>query len=693
VQTIPEVRRTDGGTAATLPAARRRLRVPFWWDRASRPASPAAGIKPASGARCLSERDAGATGRPAVAPPLPTQPPRGQRTRTAAGLSLCVLAPLAVALAFLVVAFEGAAASLAAVAALAVAGVAVSILLARDAAARSAREQAERQQALLAELPVATYAARLADSRPEYVSPQIERLLELTAEQAFDVGDFWTPRLHELDRERVLRHWRAWCAEPAARPFRHTYRLLTESGRAVWVEDVTVLIGERGGTRSFQRHLLDVTGRHELAEQLREAQKHEALGRVASAVAHDFNNLLTVVGGYAELLRARLDEGAEREGAAAIDAAARRGTALVRQLLSFARPRPSDRRVVDLNAVVADFAPLVRQVIGEDIEFLLGLERHPLPVEVDSARLDQVLMNLVVNARDAMPDGGRLAIATSAVELDVLDEDGVGREWAALLSVSDSGTGLEAETADRVFEPFFSTKEHGQGSGLGLATSRGIVTEAGGSLDFSTVPGRGTTFWVQLPLASADYEAPEEPQSIVSAPLGGQEAILLVEDEPALRELEQAMLEDAGYEVHAAADAEDALELAGRHEVDLVVVDVVLPGRSGLQLVEELGARGSDFPAVFVSGYVSDEVLSRGLPTRAAAVIEKPFSRETLLRAIREALDGSGATVVPLPAAAVSSQLVRCLGCGAHYRRPLPHVSPATTVCPKCEYVGWAPLD
>jgi CheY-like chemotaxis protein len=364
----------------------------------------------------------------------------------------------------------------------------------------------------------------------------------------------------------------------------------------------------------------------------------------------------------------------------------------VRQLLSFARPRPSDRGVVDLNAVVADFAPLVRQIIGEDIELLLGFERHPLPVDVDPARLDQVLMNLVVNARDAMPEGGRLAIATSAVELDVLAEHGVTRQWAALLSVSDTGTGLEPETAERVFEPFFSTKEHERGSGLGLATSRGIVTDAGGSLDFSTVPGRGTTFSVQLPLAAAEHEVPEEPQAIASAPLGGQEAILLVEDEPALRELEQVTLEDAGYEVHPAADAEEALELAGRHGLDLVVVDVVLPGRSGPQLVDELGSRGFDFPTVFVSGYGSEEVLSRGLPTRGAAVVEKPFSPETLLRVVREALD-SAAAVAPLPVAAESSQMVRCLGCGARYRRPLPHLSLATTVCPKCEYVGWAAAE
>jgi len=600
---------------------------------------------------------------------------------------------VAVALAAFVVAFGGLADGLAAVAIIALAGVAVATLVARDATARSAREQAERQHALLAELPLATYTARLVDSRAEDVSPQIERLFELTAEQALDVGDFWTPRLHELDRERVLRHWRTWCAEPAAKPFRHTYRLLTESGRTIWVEDVTVLDRERGGARSFRRHLLDVTRRRELEEQLLETQKHEALGRVAGTVAHDFNNLLTIVAGYAERLKGRLEEPADRDDAVAIGAAAERGATLVRHLLSFARPRPSERRVVDLNALVADFAPLVRRVIGEDIELLLGFERHPLPVEVDPARLDQVLLNLVLNARDAMPDGGRLTVATSAVQVDELREDGVSREWAAFVSVSDTGTGLEASTAERVFEPFFTTKEHGRGSGLGLATARGIVTEAGGSLDLSSAPGQGTTFWIQLPLAAAGFEPPPEPQPVPIVPLCGQEAILLVEDEPALRELEQVTLEEAGYEVHAAADAEEALELVGRHGLDLVVVDVVLPGRSGPQLVEELGARGFDFPAVFVSGYGSKEVLSRGLPARAAAVVEKPFSPDALLHAVREALDGAGATVVPLPAGAESAQLVRCLGCGAHYHRPLPHLSLAASACPQCEYVGWASLE
>jgi signal transduction histidine kinase/DNA-binding NarL/FixJ family response regulator len=701
---IPEARITDQGEADLPAAPRRPDRDPNRGDRATRPGRPAAENTPASRARRLVAHDAGASGRPAVRSLLPPQPPRRQRWRTVAGRShagrsLATFAPLAAALAALVV-LLGDAATLVALATLTLAAATVATLLARREAARTAAAQVAQNRALTEELPFATYAARLADSQPEYVSPHIERLFETTAEQAFGVGDFWTPRLHPLDRERVLRHWRAWCADPAAKPFRRNYRLLTQSGRVIWVEDVTVLAGgATRATRTFQRHLLDVTERHQLEEQLREAQKHEALGRVAGAVAHDFNNLLTIVAGYSERLKSRLPELREREDAVAIAAAAARGTSLVRQLLSFTRPRPSDRRVLDVNGLVADFAPMVRRVIGEDIELVLGFERHPLPVEVDPARFDQVLMNLVVNARDAMPEGGRLTIGTAAVEVEGAG-DGSVRAWNAVVTVSDTGTGMDDETAARIFEPYFTTKQEGRGSGLGLATAHGIVKEAGGVLEFSSAPGLGTTCWIHLPLAATEYEAPEEPQPVPTAAPRGQESILLVEDEAALRELEHVTLGDAGYEVHAAADAAEALDLAARHGVDLMVVDVVLPGMSGPQLVEELRTRGFDFPSVFVSGYGSEDFASRGFDAGPTTVIQKPFYPETLLRTVREELDRAAAAG-PAPARAVTPirrephvpaapQPVRCLRCHAHYRRPLPDFSLGGGCCPECDYVGWA---
>ena len=385
------------------------------------------------------------------------------------------------------------------------AAVVVAHLLARDQAARGALEHSEeRHRHLVEELPLVTYSARVDDSRAEYVSPQIERLLELTAEQALAEQDFWTPRLHALDRGRVLAEWHAWCADPGAEPFRRTYRMLTDGGRVIWVDDVTILVGDGADKHPrFQRHLLDVSEQRQLEEQLREAQKFEALGRLAGGVAHDFNNLLSVIAGYSERLVPGLPERTQLESAAAIGAAADRGTALVRQLLSFSRPQPSDHRLIDLNTLVAEFVPLLRRVIGEDVELELAFERHPLPVEVDPARIDQVLMNLVVNARDAMPCGGRLTIATAAVDVDEAAGDRLVRRRSAVVTVSDTGTGIDAATRERIFEPFFSTKERGKGSGLGLATAYGIVAQANGTIAVSSTPGRGTTFLVHLPLAAS----------------------------------------------------------------------------------------------------------------------------------------------------------------------------------------------
>jgi signal transduction histidine kinase/DNA-binding response OmpR family regulator len=646
--------------------------------------------------------------------------------QTVTGLSLAVLAPLAVGLSVL------ASSRAATLATFGLAAVAVAHSLARQEAARRALEYSERRhRTLVEELPLVAYAARLVDSRVEYVSPQIARLLDLTAEQALHEHDFWTPRLHALDRDRVLREWHAWGTHPSLEPFRQTYRMLTDGGRVIWVEDVTILVGDRADKQPrFQRHLLDVSEPRQLVEQLREAQKFEALGRLASGVAHDFNNLLGVIGGHSERLASRLLESTQRESAVAIGAAADRGAALVRQLLSFSRPRPSDHRLIDLNTLVGEFVPMLRRVVGEDIELELVFERHPLPVEVDPARIDQVLMNLVVNARDAMPDGGRLTIATAAVAVDEAANDGVTLGRTAVVAVSDTGAGMDAETRERIFEPFFTTKESGKGSGLGLAIASGIVSEANGTLVVFSAPGRGTTFRIHLPLAGLELEPEIEPVAEPATPLGGPETVLLVEDEASVRALEQMTLEDAGYRVHPAADAAEALELARRYMFDLLLADVVMPGMSGPQLVEELHARGCDLPTIFVSGYGSDEFSSRGVHAANAAVVQKPFHRNELLGKVREVLDGAatnelpgapdsswefertldafrrsagararvlGAPVRPAePAAgapAARSLSVRCLTCSARYERLAGRDTAAPSCCPRCEYVGWATVE
>jgi PAS domain S-box-containing protein len=693
MQSIPRGLLRDDVDVAARSAALRRLRELVGRDRASRSGRPTAGVIRRIGTG-TPPAPILARARPAVPAPL-RRPQSAQRQREIAGLLLAVLLALSIGALAVVASYPGerlpAYAGLVAVVAFGGLAVAVARLIARRQAAGNALAYSERRyRTLVEELPLVTYAARVLDSRLEYVSPQIERLLELTAEQALDEQDFWTPRLHPVDRDRVLRDWHAWCANPTAEPFRRTYRMLTESGRTIWVDDVTVLDGEPADNAPcFQRHLLDVSEQRSLEEQLREAQKFEALGRLAGGVAHDFNNLLAVIAGYSERLASRLTDETQRDSAVAIAAAADRGTALVRQLLSFSRPHPSDRRLVDLTMLVGEFVPLLRRLIGEDIELELGFELQPLPVEVDLARMNQVLMNLVVNARDAMPAGGRLTIATSPADGETGD-DGVVRYRTGVLTVSDTGVGIDAKTSERIFEPFFTTKDPGQGTGLGLATAYGIVKQSGGQLGVSSTPGQGTTFTIRLPLAASDLRETAEPAPLQAAPAGGFETVLLVEDESSLRELEQLILEEAGYCVHAAADAAEALELARRHAFDLLVVDVVMPGLSGPQLVEELQARRGGFPTIFVSGYGTDEFASRGIDVDGNAVVRKPFHSEALLGKVRELLDRTTASAQR--AHAGTSLIARCLACGARYRRTVPP-SIGRNCCPRCRYVGWADTE
>jgi len=462
--------------------------------------------------------------------------------------------------------------------------------------------------------------------------------------------------------------------EPAAAPVAEKIERLTDMTAGQALEpSASFSPGEAEGT-SLSMH---------------EVQKLEALGRLAAGVAHDFNNLLSVISGYCDRLTLRLPEGADKASVREISAAADRGAALVRQLLAFSRPQPVELRRVDLNGVVHALAPMLRRVVGEDVDLEIALDRRPLPVDVDTARIDQVLVNLVVNARDAMPGGGRVTITTALVDGDDLAPTGFERRPEAMVAVTDTGVGMDAETQARVFEPFFTTKGAGQGSGLGLATARALVAEAGGALTVASAPGDGATFRFRLPLADAPAAVAEEVQAGPS-PAGGHETILLVEDEPALRELEQVTLEDAGYSVIAVGNPDQAIELADRHDVDLVVADVVLPSMSGPSLVEELRLRGQPLPAVFVSGYGADAFERRGLAA-PAAVLQKPFRPEALLAAVRNVLDTAPepiGAVAPPPGGA--AQPVRCLACSTRYWKVVAHDTVSRSWCPQCGYVGWA---
>src|SRR5262245_38695904 len=386
----------------------------------------------------------------------------------------------------------------------------------------------------------------------------------------------------------------------------------------------------------------DITERRRLEEQLRQAQKMEAVGRLAGGVAHDFNNLLTAILGYCNLMLDDMprDDGM-RQDLEEIKSAGERAAALTRQLLAFSRRQMLQPQVVDLNALVHQLEKLLRRLISEDVELVTTLAPSLPTVKVDPASVEQVLVNLAVNARDAMPDGGRLTIETSAVQLN---SSYVGRHPAimpgpyVMLAISDTGLGMDAATRARIFEPFFTTKEYGRGSGLGLATVYGIVQQSGGSIWVYSEPGQGTSFKVYLPTAAS--EAPVRTTGDDETVTKGWETVLLVEDEDAVRALAREVLRRHGYVVLEARHGLDALRLAERHPdtIHLMVTDVVMPHMSGRDLADRLTEVRPDMKVLFISGYTDHAAMHRHL-TPGAAFLQKPFTPEALARRVRSMLD------------------------------------------------------
>jgi two-component system cell cycle sensor histidine kinase/response regulator CckA len=385
----------------------------------------------------------------------------------------------------------------------------------------------------------------------------------------------------------------------------------------------------------------DVSERHRLEEQLRQTQKMEAIGRLASGVAHDFNNILGVIIGNAQMLMRELPpEGRPRTRAEQVLTASERGVGLTRQLLAFSRRQAVRPTVLDFNESVATISSLLCRLVGEDISFEFRRQDPLGLVRADRTELEQVLMNLAVNARDAMPHGGRLLVETSN---ELVDEafvrglpDAVAGNYVCV-SVSDNGHGMSKEIQHRVFEPFFTTKAAGQGTGLGLATVYAIVRRSQGFVHLYSEVGHGTTFRIYLPLVIGDLE----PAAGVAVPARGAETLLLMEDDPVLRELIRELLEDNGYRVIVAETLERALEAAhGPGALDLLVTDVVMPGLNGRQLADRLKEARPGLRVLYMSGYTAEIVGQRGVIESGAAFISKPFTEETLTQGVRQALDG-----------------------------------------------------
>ena len=386
----------------------------------------------------------------------------------------------------------------------------------------------------------------------------------------------------------------------------------------------------------------DVTDRRALEDQFRQAQKMEAVGRLAGGVAHDFNNLLMVISGYAEVILAGLNvEHPLYEKGRAIQLAADRATTLTRQLLAFSRKQLLELKVVDVNAIVEDMERLLRPLIGENVELSTVRGPEAAHTRADAGQLEQVLMNLVVNAKDAMPQGGKLTIQTQTVVVDERHRGGQQFIHAGnyvLLSVSDTGMGMDRETQSRIFEPFFTTKEKGKGTGLGLSTVYGIVKQTGGYVMVQSEVGRGTTFQIYLPRTEAAAE--QHAISVPDTASGGSETILLVEDEESVRQLVRDTLVSKGYQVIEGENGESGIAAAVRHKgkIDLVITDVVMPGMGGREMVKQLAHSRPDAKVLYLSGYTEDAIVSDGSIESGTAFLQKPFTLQSLSRKVREVL-------------------------------------------------------
>ena len=472
-----------------------------------------------------------------------------------------------------------------------------------------------------------------------FVNPEFTRLYGYT--EAEVVGKV-TPRILSSDTQPAKKYAEFQKTLVAKRVARGQVVMKAKDGRLLTIHSsVSPILDEAGNITGFLAIQRDITERKRLEEQFLQAQKMEAVGRLAAGVAHDFNNLLTIINGHSGLMLRRLSsENPAWDSFAEIKDAGERAAGLTRQLLAFSRQEVRTSSVLNLNTLVTDSIKMLRRLIGEDIELVFD----PVPglgmVCADAGQIEQILMNLAVNSRDAMPKGGRLTIETSNFEAD--EASGAAHYSVqpgayVMLTVSDTGCGMDAETQSRIFEPFFTTKGQGKGTGLGLATVYGIIKQNGGYIWVSSEVGKGTTFRIFLPVVESVPEAAE----VRGARTGGSETVLLVEDEVKLRSLVRRVLETEGYLVLEALDCMEALLIASRHKghIHMLLTDVVMPVMSGRELAERLAKRRPEMKILYMSGYTDDRIFRHGVLESGVAFLQKPFAPESLAHKVREVLD------------------------------------------------------
>jgi PAS domain S-box-containing protein len=522
--------------------------------------------------------------------------------------------------------------------------------LERDIAARILAESALRES----EARFRQLAESIEDvfwlSDPErheffYVSPTYETVWGRSCASLYAAPGEWLAAVHADDRERV----RASLSQERASGGEDTYRIVRPDGALRWIRSRAFPVRDASG----QVHRVagvsrDITEQRRLEEQLRQAQKMEAVGRLAGGIAHDFNNLLSVILSYTSLVLAELKPGEPlRADIEEVHHAGHRATDLTRQLLAFSRQQVLQPRVLDLGQVVLGMEKMLRRLLGEDVELSLLCSPGRGKVHADASQMEQIVMNLAVNARDAMPRGGKLAIECTSVELDAgfaLDHQGVVPGPHVMLAVTDSGTGMDAATRERLFEPFFTTKEPGKGTGLGLSTVYGIVQQSHGHVWVYSEPGQGTTFKIYLPRTDRDLDQPDTAKA-GPVTLRGVETVLLVEDDEQVRVMTRSILRRQGYNVLDAQNGGEAFLISEQFAatIHLLLTDVIMPRMSGRELAERLRLTRPQLRVLYASGYTQDAVVHHGVLNAGVAFLQKPITPDTLLRKVREVLDASPA--------------------------------------------------
>ena len=473
-------------------------------------------------------------------------------------------------------------------------------------------------------------------------SDEVFRIFNISGEKSLKRADFFA-MVHPEDQAAV----RAAVAEAmrTGRPYSIDHRIVLADGAERHVrEHAEVVFDEAARCVRLVGTVQDITEYKRLEEQLRQSQRMEAVGRLAGGVAHDFNNLLTIISGYSELLLGQTeDDTPERRDLLEISKAAKRAGALTRQLLAFSRRQILQLKVINLNTVIADLDKMLRRLIGEDVELRLSLNPNLGMTRADPTQIEQVIMNLAVNARDAMPQGGQLLIETSHTELDgsyTAARPDIQPGSFILIAVTDTGMGIPPDILPHIFEPFFTTKARDKGTGLGLSTVYGIVKQSGGSIYVYSEPGRGTTFKIYFPLIE-EVAGLVRPRPAPAAAPRGTETILVVEDEQAVRTLIRTILEAHGYSVLEAHRGKGALAiLQERTEpIDLMITDVVMPEMSGRELAEFAIALAPSMKVLYISGYTDDAIVQHGVLGPGVPFLQKPFTHEALTRKIRDLLD------------------------------------------------------